>query len=90
MGDIEEIKDEVEEINESNEDMGSKLSSDLNTSYDSELEELLFIQPHIHSQEEKHSVCSKNLILKTWILLHSQYKVDVISNGDLLTKKSIK
>ena len=34
-------------------------------SYDTELEELMFIQPHIHSQGEKQSVCSKNLILKT-------------------------
>ena len=54
--------------------------------YDIELEELMFIQPHIHSQGEKQSVCSKNLILKTWILLASQSTVDVISNGDLLTK----
>ena len=46
----------------------------------------MFIQPHIHSPEEKQSVCSKNLILKIWILLDSQSTVDVISNGDLLTK----
>ena len=31
-------------------------------------------------------MCSKNLILKTLILLNSQSTVDVISNGDLLTK----
>ena len=67
MGDIEEIENEVEEINENDEDVSSKLSSDFNTSYDIELEELMFIQPHIHSQGEKQSVCSKNLILKTWI-----------------------
>ena len=65
MGDIEEIEDEVEEINESNEDVSPKLSSDFNTSYDVELEELMFIQPHIHSQGEKQRVCAKNLILKT-------------------------
>ena len=86
MGDIKEIGDEVEEINESNEDVSSKLSSDFDTSYDVELEELMFIQLHIHSQGEKQSVCSKNLILKTCILLDSQSTVDVISNGDLLTK----
>ena len=38
MGDIEEIEDEVKEINESNEDVSSKLSSNFNTSYDVELE----------------------------------------------------
>ena len=38
MGDIEEIEDEVKDINESNEDVSSKLSSDFNTSYDVELE----------------------------------------------------
>ena len=31
-------------------------------------------------------MCSKNVILKTWLLLNSQSAVDVISNGDLLTK----
>ena len=82
MGDIEEIK----EFRESNDDGSSELSSDFNTFCNIELEELMFIQPHIHSPEEKQSVCSKNLILKTWILLDSQSTVDVISNGDLLTK----
>ena len=88
MGDIEEIENEIEESNENDEDVSSKLSSDSNASYDIELEELMFIQPHIHSQGGKQSVCSKNLILKTWILLDSQSTVDVISNsnGDLLTK----
>ena len=71
MGDIEKIKDESEENNENDEDVSSTFSSDLNASYDIELEELLFIQPHIHSQGEKQSVCSKNLVLKTWILLDS-------------------
>ena len=37
MGDIKEIKNEVEEINENNEDISSKLSSDFNTSHDVEL-----------------------------------------------------
>ena len=49
-------------------DLHGKLSSDSNASYDTELEDLMFIQPHIHSQGEKQRVCSKNLILKTWIL----------------------
>ena len=57
-----------------------------NASYDIELDKLMFIQSHIHGQGEKQSVCSKTLILKTWILLDSQSTVDVISNGDLLTK----
>ena len=82
MDDIEKIK----EIRESNEDVSSEIYSDFNTCCDIELKELIFIQPHIHSPEEKQSVCSKNLILKTWILLDSQSMVDVISNGDLLTK----
>merc|ERR1712194_84399 len=86
MGDIEEIENEIEDNNENDEDVSSKLSSDSNASYNTEIEELMFIQPHIHSQGEKQSVCSKNLILKTWILLDSQSTVDVISNGDLLTK----
>ena len=82
MGDIEEI----EQIRESNNEVSSELSSDVNTYCDIELEELLFVQPHIHRPEEKQSVCSENLILKTWILLDSQSTVDVISNCDLLTK----
>ena len=76
MGDVEEIDEEV----------SSKISAILNICCDSKLEELMFIQPHVHSPEEKQSACSKNLILKTWILLDSQSTVDVISNGDLLTK----
>ena len=90
MGDIEEIENEIENNDENDEDVSSKLSSDSNasydTEYDTETEELMFIQPHIHSQGEKQSVCSKNLILKTWILLDSQSTLDVISSGDLLTK----
>merc|ERR1712194_685966 len=86
MGDIEEIENEIEDNNENDEDVSSKLSSDSNASYNTEIEELMFIQPHIHSSEEKQSVCSKNLILKTRILLDSQSTVDVISNGNLLTK----
>ena len=53
MGKIEEI----EEIKESNEDVSSELSSDFNTCCDIELEDLMFIQPHIHSPEEKSRVC---------------------------------
>ena len=86
MGDIKEIENEVEEINENDEDVSSKKPSDCNTSYDVELEELMFIQPHINSQGEKQNAFSKNLILKTWTLLDSQSTVDVISNGDLPTK----
>ena len=46
----------------------------------------VFIQPHMYSLEEKQSMCSKNIILKTWLLLDNQSTVGVIGNGDLLTK----
>merc|ERR1712194_354095 len=52
MGDIEEIENEIKDNNENDEDVSSKLSSDSNASCDTELEELMFIQPHIHSQGE--------------------------------------
>ena len=79
MNDVEEIKDIDGEVS-------SELSPTFNTCCTSELEELMFIQSHMHSPEEKQSVCSKNLILKTQILLYSQSTVDVVSNGNFLTK----
>ena len=68
--------------------MSSELSADVNTCCDIELGELMFIQPHMHSLEENQSVCSEDLILKTWILVDSQSTVDIVSNGDLLTKST--
>ena len=47
----------------------------------------MFIPPHMHSPEEKQSMCSNNVVLKTWLLLDSQSTIDVINNDDLLTKK---
>ena len=73
MGNIKEIDEEV----------SSEISAAVNTCCGSKLEEIMFIKPHIHSPEEKQSVCSKNLILKRWILLDSQSTVDVISNDNI-------
>ena len=46
----------VEEIKEIDEEVSSELSATFNTCWDRELEELMFIQPHMHSPEEKQSV----------------------------------
>ena len=76
MGDVEEIDEEV----------SSEFSAASNICRGSDMEELLFIQPHMHSPEEKQSMRSKYVIPKTWLLLDSQITVDAISNVGLLTK----
>ena len=76
MGDVKEIDEEV----------SSELSATSNICCDSELEDHMFIQPHMYSPEEKQSMGSTNVILKTWLHLDSQSTVDVVSNGNLLTK----
>ena len=57
MGDTEEI--------DIDEEVSSETTANFNMSCDNEIEELMFLQPHLHSPEEKQSVCSRNLILKT-------------------------
>ena len=73
-------------VEEHDEEVSTELSATFNICCDSEPEELMFIQPHIYSPAEKQNMCSKNVILKTWLLLDSRYTVNVISNVNLLTK----
>ena len=54
MGNVKDIDEEV----------SSEFSATSNICCDSELEELMFIQPHMHSPKEKQNTYSKNVNLK--------------------------
>ena len=74
------------DVKDHDEEVSAEVSVTFNSCCDSELEELMFIQPHIYSPAEKQNMCSKNVILKSWLLLDSQSTIDVINNDNFLTK----
>ena len=83
MGDVEECDEEV----------SAEISSTFNICCDSELEQLMFIQPHMYSLAEKQNMCSNNVLQKVspqlmWlamvILLHKFTRLKLQSESDTM------
>ena len=83
MGNIEEVEYEVcVQPDEPNSHCGKFETFDYYCG--NELEELMFLQPHVSSPVGKPNMSSKGEIAESWILLDSQSTIDVFSNPDLL------